>query len=200
MIFNIEYFIESSKFSELPSVFNSVTSVEFPNNHLLYFLDFTQLNSPKDTPYFYTPIFYLVFTPLLFTFLLSEYNSNNRKITLSLKRSKHQPRTKKKFFSNKTKSHHFSFTTCFIICKLILVYYLLAYKSKPKQDIHVSSLIEYKFDGLGFSKIKIKNNGSFFKFAFLLSGDIQLNPGPTTDVCLVWKTTLNKVFVVLNAI
>ena len=85
LIFNIKYFVESSQFSELPSVFNSVTLVEFPTNHLPYFMDFTQLNSSKDAPYFYIPIFYFVFTPLMFTFLLSEYNSN-------------QPRTKKRPF------------------------------------------------------------------------------------------------------
>ena len=55
LIFNIEYFIERTHFSELPSVFNSVTSIEFPTNHLLYFMDFTQLNSSKDAPYFYLP-------------------------------------------------------------------------------------------------------------------------------------------------
>ena len=105
LIFNIKYFIESSQFSELPSVFNSVTSIEFPTNHVLYFMDFTQLNSSKDAPYFYIPIFYFVFTPHLFTFLLSECKSNNRKIIISLKRSKYHPRTKKKSFLNKTKPH-----------------------------------------------------------------------------------------------
>ena len=39
------------------------------------------------------------------------------------------------------------------------------------------------------------------KFALPLSGDIQLNQGPTYDVCFVCKQTLNKkAFVVLNAI
>ena len=137
------------------SVFNSVTSIEFPTNHVIYFMDFTQLSS-KYAPYFYIPIFYFVFTPLLFTFLLLECNSNNRKTILSLKRSKYQPRTKKRFFLNKTKSHHFSFTTCFIICKFILVYYLLACKSKPKEVVHVSSLTEYKCDGLVFLEFQNK--------------------------------------------
>ena len=166
-----------------------------------------QLNSTKDAPYFYVPTFYFVFTPLLFTFLLSEYNSNNRKTILSLKRSKYQSRTKKRSFLNKTKSYHFSFTTCIIICNFILVYYLRAYKSETKQGIHVSSLAEYKFDGLEFlefqnksknylniflyqvyalSKMKIKIYDSFFKFVLLQSGDIQLNPGPTSDVCFVY--------------
>ena len=55
LIFDIEYFLESPQFSELPSVFNSVTSTEFPTNHRLYFMDFRQLNSTKDTSYFCTP-------------------------------------------------------------------------------------------------------------------------------------------------
>ena len=70
LIFNVEYFRESSQFSALPSVFNSVTSIEFSTNHPLYFMDFTQVNSSKDAPYFYIPIFYFVFTPHLFTFFL----------------------------------------------------------------------------------------------------------------------------------
>ena len=53
LIFDTEYFLENPQFSELPSVFNSVTSIEFPTNHELYFMDFTQLNSTKDTTYFY---------------------------------------------------------------------------------------------------------------------------------------------------
>ena len=40
--------------------------------------------------------------------------------------------------------------------------------------------------------MKIKNYDSFFKFALLISGDVQLNPGPTSDVCFVCKRTLNK--------
>ena len=40
--------------------------------------------------------------------------------------------------------------------------------------------------------MKIKNDDSFLKFALLLSSDIYLNPGPTSDVCFVCKRTLNK--------
>ena len=95
LIFDIKYFTESSQFSELPSVFNSVKLIEFPTNHLLYFMDFYATSS-KYAPYFYMPIF--VFTSLLFILLLSECNSNNRKNILSLKRSKYQPQIKKKSF------------------------------------------------------------------------------------------------------
>ena len=40
--------------------------------------------------------------------------------------------------------------------------------------------------------MKIKNYDLFFKFALLLSGDIQLNPGAASGVCFVCKKTLNK--------
>ena len=46
-----QYFIESPQVFELPTVFSSVTSIQFRTNHLLYFMDFTQLNSSKDAPY-----------------------------------------------------------------------------------------------------------------------------------------------------
>ena len=89
---------------------------------------------------------------------------------------------------------------------------VLACKSEPKQVIHISSLAEYNFDGLEFlefqdkaesslnifhyhalSKMKIKNYNSFLKFALFLSGDIQLNPGPSSDICFVCKRALNKI-------
>ena len=49
--FDIEYFLDSSQVSELPLVFNSVTSIECRSNHLLYFMGFTQLNSSNDATY-----------------------------------------------------------------------------------------------------------------------------------------------------
>ena len=68
LILNIKYFIENSEFSELPSVFISVTSIEFPTNHLPYFMDFTQLNGSKDAPYFYIQIFLFCFHSTLVYF------------------------------------------------------------------------------------------------------------------------------------
>ena len=41
--------------------------------------------------------------------------------------------------------------------------------------------------------MKIKNCDSFFKFALLLSGNIQWSPGPISDVCFVCKRTFNKI-------
>ena len=42
------------------------------------------------------------------------------------------------------------------------------------------------------SKNEINNYNSFFEFAFLTYGDIQLNPGPTFEECFIFKKTLNK--------
>ena len=62
LIFDIVYLLESSQFSESPSVFNSVTSIEFPANHLLYFMDFTKLDSTNHTSYFCTPKEFVMFS------------------------------------------------------------------------------------------------------------------------------------------
>ena len=43
------------------------------------------------------------------------------------------------------------------------------------------------------SKKKIKSYDSFFNFALLVSGYIQLNPGPTSDVCFVCRRALYKI-------
>ena len=100
----------------------------------------------------------------------SECNSNNRKTVLSLKRSKYQPQTKKRSLTkkvlNKTSSLITPFTTCFTISKFILVYYVLAYKSEPRQGIHVSSLTEYKFNVLEFLEFqnKLKNYLNIFHY------------------------------------
>ena len=145
-----------------------MTSIEFPTNHLLYFMDFTQLNSTKVTPYFLYPNFLFWFYSTLVYFHLIRIRQYNRKTILSLKRNKYQPQTKKKALLDKTKSHHFSFTTCFIICKFILVYYLLVYRSEPKQGIHVSSLTEYKFDGLEFLEFQNKSKISLNIFHYQL--------------------------------
>ena len=87
-IFNIEYFIVKL-LSCLQSLVlwhqwwvSDLTSI--------IFIDFAQLYSTKDAHYF--------FTPLSFTFLWLEYNSNNRKTILSLERTKYQPRTKERSF------------------------------------------------------------------------------------------------------
>ena len=68
LIFDMEYFLEGPQFSELPSVFNSVASIEFLTNHLLYLMDFTQLNSTKDSSYFCTLKEFVIFVFWLLRF------------------------------------------------------------------------------------------------------------------------------------
>ena len=38
---------------------------------------------------------------------------------------------------------------------------------------------------LVLSKLKTKNHNNFFWFCLLLSGDVELNPGPTNYPCVV---------------
>ena len=80
-------------------------------------------------------------------------NNNNRKTIASIKRSKYKAGTKARYFLNKTKFNYFSFASSFAICNVILVYYLLAYKSKAKQGIIIQ---EDKFHGLGLLQFQNK--------------------------------------------
>ena len=43
-----------------------------------------------------------------------------------------------------------------------------------------------------FSKLKTKNFNTFIRFAILLSGDIQVNPGPDSNLCDSCGKTINK--------
>ena len=50
-----------------------MTSIEFPSNHLLYFMDFTQLNSTNDTPYFFIPKEFVLFVFRLLGFSITGF-------------------------------------------------------------------------------------------------------------------------------
>ena len=52
------------------------------------------------------------------------------------------------------------------------------------------SALQYQIYGL--SMLKLKKYEYFFKFAFLLSGDIQLNAGPSDNLCFVCKQRVDK--------
>ena len=45
----------------MPPVFNSVTTIELWTNNLLYFMNFMQINSTKDTTYFCIPKEFILF-------------------------------------------------------------------------------------------------------------------------------------------
>ena len=48
-----------------------------------------------------------------------------------------------------------------------------------------SQVLNEQFNFLALSKLIPKNHSSFYKFLLLLSGDIELNPGPTCYPCAV---------------
>ena len=50
-----------------------MTSIEFPTNHLLHFMDFTQLNSARDTPYFCIPKEFALFVFRLLGFSITGF-------------------------------------------------------------------------------------------------------------------------------
>ena len=50
-----------------------------------------------------------------------------------------------------------------------------------------SKVLDEQFNVLALSKLKPKNHSNFYKFLLLLSGDIELNPGPTRYPCAVCK-------------
>ena len=64
LIFDIVYFSENPEFFELPSVFKDFIDIYI----LLYFMDFMQLNSTNDAPYFCTPKEFVMFAFWLFGF------------------------------------------------------------------------------------------------------------------------------------
>ena len=43
------------------------------------------------------------------------------------------------------------------------------------------------------SKLSFKNHSSFFRYLLLLSGDINLNPGPTVPCCICSKSLRQKI-------
>ena len=55
---------------------------------------------------------------------------------------------------------------------------------KACRDISTRRLID-QLNLLALSKLKFTNHSKFFKFILLLSGDIEINPGPTHYPCSV---------------
>ena len=157
---------------------------------------------------------YHVFLPCIMTLLLLCLFSKNKKTIIVLKRQKHQPRNTKGFITKK-KSHRFDLTGWVITCKIILTYFLVVYKSGKNEILHSSSLIKLDFDSYEFikeqnimreshntlqhqlytfSKLKTKNFNTFIRFVILLSGDIQVNPGPNSNLC----DSCGKVAIAIN--
>ena len=175
--------------------------------------DFVKLKSSvKDISFPFIQAEYHVFLPCFVTLLLLCLFSKNKKTIIVLKRQKHQPRNTKGFIVKK-KSHRFNLTSWVITCKITLTYFLVAYKSEKNEIPHSSSLIKQDFDSYEFikeqnmlreshnspqhqlytfSKLKTNNFNTFIRFAILLSGDIQVNAGPNSNLCDSCGKRINK--------
>ena len=58
---------------------------------------------------------------------------------------------------------------------------------------HVSSKVtNLNFEMYALSKLKLKNHSQFFRYIMLLSGDIELNPGPIRQPCSICSKLVNK--------
>ena len=165
--------------------------------------DFVKLKSSvKDISYPFIQGEYHVFLPCIITLILLFLFSKNKKTIFVLKRQKYQPRNRKGFIAKK-KSHRFNLTGWIITCKIILTYFLVACKSEKNEILNSSSLIKQNFGSYEFikeqsmlreshktlqhqlytfSKVKTKNFNIFIRFAILLSGNSQLNPGPNSNL------------------
>ena len=147
--------------------------------------DFVKLKSSvKDISYPFKQAEYHVFLPCTITLLLLCLFSKNKKTIILLKRQNHHPRNTKGFIAKK-KWHRFNFTGWVITCKIILTYFLVAYKSEKNKILNSSSLIKQDFDSYEFikkqyilreshnilqhqlytfSKLKTKNFETFIRF------------------------------------
>ena len=125
--------------------------------------------------------------------------SKNKKTIIVLKKQKHQPPNTKGFIEKK-KSYQFNLMGWVITFKIILTYFLVAYKSEKKWD---STFLFFNKTGLWqlwnyevtklakrisqctstSMKLKTRNFNTLIRFAILLSGDIQVNPGPDSNLC-----------------
>ena len=94
--------------------------------------DFVKLKTNvKGISYPFIQAEYHVFLPCIITLRLLCFFSKNKKTIIALKRQRYQPQNSKSFIA-KYKSHRFNLTSWVITCRIILTYYLVAYKSEKK--------------------------------------------------------------------
>ena len=175
--------------------------------------DFVKLKSSvKNNSYPFIQGEYHVFLACIFTLLLLCLFSKNKKTIIVLKRQKYQPRNTEGFIAKK-KSQRFNLTGWVITCKTILTYFLVAYKSEKNEILHSSSLIKQDFDSYEFTKVQnmlresyntlqhqlytfskrnTKHFNTFIRLAILLSGDIQVNSEPNSNLCDSCCKKVNK--------
>ena len=101
--------------------------------------------------------------------------------------------------------------TSFSLPKLIIFFMIIFQNTPSKNTSKFSELAQYKnnelftnesvnissnlssiitmeqMNILALSRLKCKNTSSFFRFLLLLSGDININPGPTNYPCTACK-------------
>ena len=59
------------------------------------------------------------------------------------------------------------------------------------KDVQCSLLTE-NMTIVALDRLKFRNHNSFFKYLLLLSGDINLNPGPTNNPCIICTKSVSK--------
>ena len=138
-------------FSELCGIHRSVTLSRLNSLHQINARDFVKLKSRvKNNSYpFIQAEYHIFFTVYIYVTTLLSLQQKQETITV-LKRQKYQPQNKKGFTAKK-KSHRFTLTGWIITCKVILTYFLGAYKSEKKNEIlHSSFSIKRDFDSYEF--------------------------------------------------
>ena len=114
-----------------------------------------------------------------------------------------------------SRRNHTKYNLSFILPKLILCFYILALNEKHKsrndynaslQTSHDKELYSYEFLSFcdknmfsdinmplyALSRLKLRNHELFFRYLLLLSGDINLNPGPINNPCKVCQKSVKK--------
>ena len=183
--------------------------------------DFVKLKrSVENISYPFIQAEYHVFLPCISTLLVLCLFSKNIKTIIVVKRRKYQPRNTKGFIAKK-KSHRCNLPGWVITFKIILAYFLVAYKSEKNGTLHSCSLIKQDFDSYEFRKVQnmvkeshntlqhqlctfsninTKNFHTFIRLTILLSGDIQVNTGPDSNLFHNYGKRVNKrCLSVLNA-
>ena len=208
-----ELFTVDLQFSELCRIHRSVTLSRISSLHQMNARDFVKLKiSLKDISYSFIQTEYHVFLPCIITLLLPCFFSKNKKTIIVLKRQNYQPRNTKGFVAIK-KLHRFNLIDWVITYKIILTYFLVAYKSEKHEILHSSFLVKQDFDSHEFTKeesmlqeshnilqhqlyafwkLKTNNLSTFTRFVIFLSGNIQVNPGPISNLCDICGKRVNK--------
>ena len=114
----------------------------------------------------------------------------------------------------KSRKRHRKDNLLFILPKLLFCFYVFSSNDKdkltnfndlsqasPEKELFSNEFFSFCDDNTfsnknlplyALSKLKLKNHNSFFKYILLLSGDINLNPGPIMNPCKICKKSVRK--------